>query len=179
MLENHLFFDLKAHFQWFSNSVTHGVGKLLKLSHSTWRAFTFWVQMRHFEWFSHHVHSVVSHEFFPGLIESRIFGNYPLYAHGGWLPTFCILIACHVREWKLKIVADTPSSAADHRASSAEWELAEVLVVPSVWALSVRHIKDNMRFSFSTFTFELLLFSLYRSRERGVIDIGLICSGNY
>ena len=35
-----------------------------------------------------------------------------------------------------------------------------------------------MRFSFSTFTFELLLlFSL--SQSRGVIDIGLICSGNY
>ena len=27
------------------------------------------------------VHSVVSHEFFPCLIESRILGNYPIYAH--------------------------------------------------------------------------------------------------
>ena len=114
MLENHFFFDLKAHFQWFSNSVTHGVGKLLKLSHSTWLAFTFWVQMRHFEWFSHHVHSVVSHEFFPGLIESRILGNYPLYAHGGWLPTFCILIACQ----RVKIENRCRYSKFSHRSAS-------------------------------------------------------------
>ena len=107
------------------------------------------------------VHSVVSHEFFPCLIESRILGNYPIYAHWGWLPTFCILIACRVKIENRCRYSKQPLIRDFFFRSSAAVGIGGSSSRSSVWALSVRHIKDNMRFSFSTFTFELLLlFSL-------------------
>ena len=101
------------------------------------------------------VHSVVSHEFFPCLIESRILGNYPIYAHWGWLPTFCILIACRVKiENRCRYSKQPPLIRDFFFRSSSAVGIGGSSSRSSVWALSVRHIKDNMRFSFSTFTFE-------------------------